>query len=313
MAQLDWYLHVNLKSRQLRLLVALGDFGNLKQVAEISHVTVSTVSKALSELEKGLGLTLFRRTSQGLRPTPHGECLIAHARTILGDIGRAREDLKALSSGSVGKVTLGMLPATSSGLMAQALGLLKQRSPGTNVLVTDGTVNALMPELWRGGLDMVVGRLPAPDLRNGITEKILLEDPPVLVAGRHHPLAARKRLTWSSLRNYPWVLPPSGTLLRDPLERVLERHGVPLAGNYIEMLSIHVIQAYLQISDAVAVYGGLLDRGIEQSLTVLPLALPRLLRPTGVIWIRDRPLTPSARLMLECLEEVALQWPARRS
>ena len=31
-SQLDWYLQINLKARQLRLLVALDDFGNLKQV-----------------------------------------------------------------------------------------------------------------------------------------------------------------------------------------------------------------------------------------------------------------------------------------
>ena len=52
MAQLDWYLQVNLKARHLRLLVALDDFGNLKQVAEISHVTVPAVSKALAELDQ---------------------------------------------------------------------------------------------------------------------------------------------------------------------------------------------------------------------------------------------------------------------
>jgi DNA-binding transcriptional LysR family regulator len=308
MPQLDSYLHVNLKARQLRLLVALDDFGNLKQVAEIAHVTISAVSKSLSELEKGLGLALFERTGHGLRPTGHGECLIRHARTILSDISRAREELKALSSGSAGKIIVGMLPAASQALMARALARLKQRSPATNVLVNEGTVNTLLPELWRGRLDMVVGRLPATDALSGLTEKILLEDPVALVAGMHHPLAAHKRLHWSDLKDFPWILPPTGTLLRDPLERILERHGVPLASNYIEMLSIHVIGAYLQISDAIAVYGGHIDQDTSRSLAVLPLTLPALIRPTGVVWSRDRPLTPGASLMLECLEEAAEQF-----
>ena len=40
------------------------------------------------------------RTMQGLRPTAHGECLIRHARTMLVSIHQARDELRALSSGS---------------------------------------------------------------------------------------------------------------------------------------------------------------------------------------------------------------------
>ncbi len=224
--------------------MALEDFGNLKQVAEISHVTVPAVSKALAELEKGLGLQLFSRTAQGLRPTPYGQVLIRHARTMLTDLHQARDELKALSSGSEGKIRVGVFPASLSALLPQALALLKQRSPGTNVLVIEGNVGSLLPELWQGRLDMIVGRLPTRDALNGFAERALLEEPIMLMTGRHHPLAKKKKLQWSDLKSYPWVLPPAGSLLRDPLERTLEKHGVPLANNYIETLSQHLARAY---------------------------------------------------------------------
>jgi DNA-binding transcriptional LysR family regulator len=44
-----------------------------------------------------------------------------------------------------------------------------------------------------------------------------------------------------------------------------------------------------------------------QPLHALPLTLPRLLRPSGVLWNRNRGLTPSAQLMVACLEEAAQQ------
>ena len=231
MAQLDWYLQVNLKARHLRLLVALDDFGNLRQVADISHVTVPAVSKALAELEKGLGLELFTRTGQGLRPTAYGTCLIRLARKMLTDIHKTRDELKALSSGSEGKIHIGVFPASTSVLLPQALMLLKQRSPGTNVLVTEGTAISLLPELWQGKLDMVVGRLPSRNAMNGFEEKALLEEPVLLMTGRHHPLAKKKKLQWSDLKSYPWVLQPMDSFLRDPLERALFEHGVPLSNN----------------------------------------------------------------------------------
>jgi len=305
MAQIDWYLQVNLKARHLRLLVALDDFGNLKQVADISHVTVPAVSKALAELERGLGLELFTRTTQGLRPTPYGECLVRHARTLLTDIHQARDELKALSSGSEGKIHIGVFPASTSVLLPQALLDLKQRSPGTNVLVTEGTSTTLLPELWQGRVDLVVGRLPAPNALNGFEEKELLEEPVMLMTGQHHPLAKRKKLKWADLKDYPWVLPPTGSLMRDPLERVLEQHGVPLANNYIETLSTHLARAYLHISNAIGVMAGAVANDSVQPLAILPLSLPKLMRPAGVLWNKNRGLTPGARLMVSCLEEAA--------
>jgi DNA-binding transcriptional LysR family regulator len=306
MAQLDWYLQVNLKARHLRLLVALDDFGNLRQVADISHVTVPAVSKALAELEKGLGLELFTRTGQGLRPTAYGACLIRLARKMLTDIHQARDELKALSTGSEGKIHIGVFPASTSVLLPQALMLLKQRSPGTNVLVTEGTAVSLLPELWQGKLDMVVGRLPSRNAMNGFEEKALLEEPVLLMTGRHHPLAKKKKLQWSDLKSYPWVLPPMDSMVRDPLERALMEHGVPLSNNYIETLSTHLARAYLHISDAIAVMAGAAAHDASDKLAVLPLTLPKLVRPAGVLWSKNRSLSPGAALMISCLDEAAL-------
>ncbi|HKR43254.1 MAG TPA: LysR substrate-binding domain-containing protein [Paraburkholderia sp.] len=311
MSELDWYLQINLKARHLRLLVTIDTYRNLTQVADVTHVTVPAVSKSLAELERGLGLTLFSRTTQGLVPTPYGDCLIRHARAMLTILHQARDELKALSSGAEGKVHIGMLPASASVLLPQALSLLKQRSPGTNVVVIEGTTGSLLPELWQGRLDLVVGRLPPPDTLGSFEERELLEDPVTLVTGRHHPLARRKTLKWADLRPFPWILPPPGSILRDPLERALEAHDVPLSNNYIETLSIHVVRAHLQVSDFIAVMADTPANDPAQPLHTLPLSLPRLLRPSGVLWNRNRGLTPSAQLMVTCLEEAAQRLAAK--
>ncbi|TBU72485.1 LysR family transcriptional regulator [Pseudomonas daroniae] len=305
MNHLDWYLQINLKARHLRLLVAIDTYRNLTQVAEVTHVTVPAVSKSLAELERGLGLALFSRTTQGLMPTPYGDCLLRHARAMLTILHQARDELKSLRSGAEGKVRIGMLPASASVLLPQALNFLKQQSSGTNVTVIEGTTESLLPELWQGRLDLVVGRLPPPDTLSSFEEKELLEEPVVLMTGRHHPLARRKTLNWSDLCPYPWILPPPGSILRDPLERALEANDVPLTNNYIETLSIHVVRAHLQVSEFIAVMAGSIANDPVQPFHKLPLNLPRLLRPTGVLWNRNRGLSPSAQLMVSCLEEAA--------
>ncbi|WP_250503919.1 LysR substrate-binding domain-containing protein [Caballeronia sp. AZ7_KS35] len=306
-AEIDWYLQINLKARHLRLLVTIDTYRNLSQVAEVTHVTLPAVSKSLAELERGLGLSLFTRTGQGLVPTPYGECLTRHAHAMLHVLHQARDELKALSAGTEGKIEIGVLPVSASILLTQALKLLKERSPGTNAKIVEGSAATLLPDLWQGHLDLVVGRLPPPDTLGSFDEKELLEEPVMLVTGRHHPLARKKSLQWTDLRPYPWILPPIGSILRDPLERALEVHDVPLTNNYIKTVSLHVIRAHLQVSDCIAVMADSSARNAAhpQPLHTLPLTLPRLLRPAGVLWNRARTLTPSAQLMLSCLEDTA--------
>jgi DNA-binding transcriptional LysR family regulator len=105
-------------------------------------------------------------------------------------------------------------------------------------------------------------------------------------------------------------LPPTGSLLRDPLERTLEQHGVPLTNNYVETLSTHLARAYLHITDAIGVMAGAVANDAAQPLAVLPLTLPNLMRPRGVLWNKDRGLTPGGKLMISCLEEAAAQLQA---
>lgn len=308
MSELDWYLEINLKARHLRLLVMIDTYRNLTQVADVTHVTVPAVSKSLAELEKGLGLVLFTRTPRGLVPTPYGEVLVRHARTMLTTLREARDELTAMVTGSEGKLYVGMLPASASMLLPHALQLLKQHSPRTNVVVTEGTTASLLPELWQGRLDLIVGRLPPPaDTHGSFEERELLEEPLALMVGRQHPLARKKSVSWADLRPYPWVLPPPGAILRDPLERVLAAHGVPLAENYIETLSVYVSRAQLQVSDFIAVMPATPANDTAQPLHKLPLSLPKLLRPAGVLWNRNRGLNASAQLMVSCLEQAAQQ------
>jgi DNA-binding transcriptional LysR family regulator len=305
--ELDWYLQVNLKVRHLRLIVAIDTYRSLTQVADVSHVTVPAVSKSLAELERGLGLTLFSRSVHGLVPTPYGECLIRHARAMLTVLSQARDELKAMSAGIEGKLHIGMLPASASVLLPKAVSLLKQRSPRTNVMVIEGTKESLLSELWQGRLDLVVGRLPPPDTLSSFADQELLEEPVMLVVGKQHPLARKKAVQWSDLRPYPWILPPPGSILRAPLEQVLRANDVPISNNYIETLSVHIVREHLQVSDFIAVMGGTFIGDTAHALHALPLSLPRLLRPVGVLWNRNRKLTPRAKLMISCLEDVAQQ------
>jgi DNA-binding transcriptional LysR family regulator len=315
MAQLDTYFRASFKPRHLRLLVALDEIRNLGKVAASINLSQPAVSKALGELERGLGLKLFERTARGVIPTAYGECLIRHARAMLSELAQARDELRGLASGSSGSIRIGVLATAALELLPRALAALKARQPGIFVLVREGTVETLLPDLWLGNLDLIVGRVPEGGSSQGLEEKTLMEEGVSLVTGRHHPLARRKRVRWSDLTLYPWVLPPVNTLLREPLERAFEDHGLAMPANRIETLSVHVIRAYLHYTNAIAALSSDVSRYYESLglLAILSLELPKLVRPVGIIWNRQRPLTPGAEALIQCLEEVATQARSTRA
>lgn len=307
MAQLDWYIRANLKPKHLQLLVALDDQRHLGRVATAMHVSQPAVSLALGELEKGLGLKLFERTPRGVIPNSYGECLIRHARVVLGTLANARDELHALQSGAAGKVTIGALPAVTPGLIPQALLLLKRMAPHTRAVVQEGPMEALLPELRRRSLDLVVGRLVPSGVAGDLADETLDPGAMVLVVARQHPLAKKKNVRWSDLGAYPWVLPPIGSLQREPLENALQENGCSLPSNVIESLSVHVVTGFLRASDAIGSLSRLaahhyIETGV---LARLPLALPDPQRPIGVMWSRHQPASPAVLAFRECLRRAA--------
>ena len=307
MAQLDWYIRANLKPRHLQLLVALDDLRHLSRVAISLHVSQPAVSLALAEIEKGLGIKLFDRTPRGVVPNSYGECLVRHARVVLSALAKARDELHSLQTGASGKVAVGALPAVTPGLIPQALLLLKRSTPQTRVLVQEGPMEALLPELRRGTLDMVVGRLAHGEATGDLEDEPLDVGTLALVVAHKHPLARRKRMQWSEVADYPWVLPPVGSLQREPLEYALQQNGCSLPTDFIETLSVHVVVGYLQDTDAI----GLLSWVAAQHyirmglLARLPLALPDPQRPIGMMWMRHKPAAPATLTFQDCLRQAA--------
>ena len=194
MDQPDWYLRGELKPRHLHLLVALDDFRHIGKAARQANVTQPAISKALGELERGLGVKLFERSARGVNPTVYGECLIRHARSMLDELAQTRDELRGLITGTAGKVCVGTLSSTVNTLLPQSLTLLKTRLPGTQVLVREATQEVLLPDLWNGKLDLLIGRLPAQHAARGLQEKILFSQPVSIVANRRHPLARKRSL-----------------------------------------------------------------------------------------------------------------------
>ncbi|WP_163535730.1 LysR family transcriptional regulator, partial [Klebsiella pneumoniae] len=87
------YVRARLKTRQLLLLIALAEEGNIHRAAAALNMTQPAASKLLRELEAMLDVQLFERMPRGMRPTRYGDALIRHARAVVGSLDQAQEEV----------------------------------------------------------------------------------------------------------------------------------------------------------------------------------------------------------------------------
>jgi DNA-binding transcriptional LysR family regulator len=306
MNQLDIFLQAQLKLRHLQMLIALDNFRHIGRAASSLNLSQPAVSLALGELEKGLGMALFERHARGVTPNAFGECLIKHARGMQNRLAQVRGELYALQTGAAGKIRVGALPAVATALLPQALAAYKLQHPQSDVQVLEGAMDELLPLLRRGTLDLLVGRLMTA-AADDVSEQALYDGLNVVVVRHDHPLTRKKGLSWTDLHEHPWVLPPPGSLSREPLELAFQQSGTPMPTNAIETLSVSVITAYLNQTSAIGLVSKLVARHHvrQKTLAILPLELPDPRRPIGVTWLRQRPLPPAALKLVALLQTVA--------
>ncbi|MBO2452712.1 LysR family transcriptional regulator [Actinomadura barringtoniae] len=298
-------LNGRLKLRHLVLVVAIADEGSVLRAAEHLHLAQPAVTRSLREVEHVLGVELFSRGPRGMTPTLFGEAFIEHARAVLAELRRAGERISGLADGEVGTVTIGTLLAGSNVLLPRAIATLKRERPGITVIVQEATFDAQAPRLLDGEIDLILGRLnPIEDL-HGLRQITLYAEPVRLVARRDHP-ARRPGLTLEDLMDYPWVLPLEQTALRQELEQIFRRDGLSLPANLVECTSILTVRTLVRDADMIAALPELVAM-TDEELEPLPVPLEPVRRQVGVTLPDRRPLTPSARLMLDHLRARAAE------
>lgn len=84
---------------QLRYFVAVAEEESVTRAARRLRVSQPPLTRHMRALEDELGAALFARSSKGVTLLPAGEALLAHAKTILREVERAADVVRAARSG----------------------------------------------------------------------------------------------------------------------------------------------------------------------------------------------------------------------
>lgn len=301
----------SLRFRNLKLIQLIIEHGSVRKAADLLCVTQPAASAMLQEVEQVLGIDLFVRSRSGMTPTAALVSLLQRLKVIENELGALGQDARAIHSRARQVYRLGVLPRSMQNYMPQVLAKIVEQHPGLELSLTEATSDVLLRELSDNRLDCVVARLtrdavPAKGGRGTFKLEVLYEEGMYVVAGKHHPLANRKRLTLRDTLDWNWTLPPVGSVTRNLLVDEFLHSGisppVPVieCANFFSNLSLVEQGTLLTVAPASAAH----KYASLQGITILDLKLETPLPPISLIWRAGSPLEgPLAVLRDELLQK----------
>ena len=204
---------------QLRTLVAVLDAGSLTAAAPKVFLSQSSVSEQMRKLEDKAGQPLLVRGKTGVRATPAGQRLLAHARSILALSDEAYRDLRGVALR--GELRLCITDYFRPGDVARLLRRLNEQYPQVRLHVTIMKSGAIEAAYERGEIDVGISMvIQERGAARGRADGALLRREPLLwmaAEGATPPLA----------EPLPLLALPETCALRQYVERLLSRRGLP--------------------------------------------------------------------------------------
>lgn len=206
---------------QLRYVVAVDRHRHFTNAARECGVSQPTLSMQLRKLEKELGVQIFHRGRQRVRPTDIGRQIIRKARGILEDADRLRAVAARVDGEVAGELRLGVIPTVGPFVLPRCLPALVARHPELRVVVEELKTSELLSALREERLDAALLATPS-DLAD-LPHEPLFEEPFVAYLSPDHALATRDRLRPDDLKLDDLWLLQEGHCFRDQVVDLCSR------------------------------------------------------------------------------------------
>jgi DNA-binding transcriptional LysR family regulator len=210
----------------LKLFCEVVDAGSITGGAERSALALAAASTRIRGMEEVLGAPLLTRSRQGVTPTEAGRTLVKHARTILAQSARLREDLGAYAGGLSGEVRLLANTNALTEFLPEALSSFLAAHPHVSVDLEERLSDEIVGLIAEGVGDVgiVAGTVDVGALQTFAFRS----DRFVVVTSADHVLAARPSVAFSEVLACDFVGLERSSSLQRFLAAKAAREGRPL-------------------------------------------------------------------------------------
>src|SRR5215469_16928728 len=187
----------------LNLFRHVVEAGSITAGAVRTNLALAAASTRVRNMEEALGASLLVRGRQGVTPTPAGRTLLAHARAILRQAERLREDLGAYAGGLAGQIRVLCNTNALTEFLPEALSSFLAAHPQVSVDLEERLSDEIVGLIAEGVAD--IGIVAATVDVSTLETYPFRKDRFVLVVARDHPLAERKKIAFTQVLQHDFV------------------------------------------------------------------------------------------------------------
>lgn len=189
--------------RHLRYFVAVAENLSFRRASERVHIDQSPLARTIRDLEEGLGVSLFARTSRTLRLTPAGEKLLLDTRALFVSLERTKRAVQETDRNFRAPLRIGVADGLSQPKLAACLSDWMRLEPHTPLELHDMPASDLADALRREELDVGISFGVAEE--DAIVQEPAWTYPLMAVVPIGHELATRKSLSLNEVVAFPMI------------------------------------------------------------------------------------------------------------
>jgi DNA-binding transcriptional LysR family regulator len=211
--------------RLLEIFRVVAEVGSATSAAVMLHTTQPSVTRAIAELERRCGFTLFERVRLGMRLTPEGKQLLAAVRRNYEGLTSVSNTIDAVRQGDAGIITACCLPLLPEVMLMEIVGGFLKKHPKVQFKVEAAAVGQMFDQLATGHIDFGVLTGPLP---NGQNYALLPAGRSrlMLVVSRKHRLARRRSVRFSDIDGETIIELPAPHNLRAAVDMMILSSGI---------------------------------------------------------------------------------------
>lgn len=283
----------NITFKQLEAVYEVARRGTIIKAAAVLHVTPGALTTRIKLLEDDLGLALFDRTGNRLRPTDAGREAISTAARIDRAILDLADTLGSMKGLQGGCVRFGAA-STAKYFAAEMIAAFMKKHPGIELKLEIGNRAAVIDALRDYESDIVLMGRPPGDFP--VDSQPFGAHPLVVIAAFDHPLARRRSISKAEFTQERFLLREEGSGTRNAYEYFFAGATGPWPRNTIEMGSNETIKQAVIAGLGISLISA---HTIAQELAAKRLAILKveglpILRQWYVVKRSGRDLPPAA-------------------
>lgn len=205
----------NISLKQFRAVQEIAAHGKIVTAANALALSPPAVTIQLRQTEEELGLTLFDRTNDGMRPTAAGLAVIDTVQAIEEQLRLLADQIDAIKGVRAGSLRLGVV-STAKYFAPRLMAAFMKEYPAIDMRLLIGNRAEIIGMLKDHAIDVALMGRPAKTLP--VRASAFGDHPLVIVAAPDHPLVKARDISKERIADETFLVREPGSGTRISLE-----------------------------------------------------------------------------------------------